>query len=209
MKSLNLQNNMLTTIPNEIFEQSLVINENFPGKIYLSNNPLTCNCKMSWVLNATAKQISVIIADDIKVECLSPFLNKKIFLYEAQKEDFLCRYNQTCEPSCICCQYGNCDCKSKCPGGCECFRDSNYKTNIIKCDSKTKQKIIIRDLPMYASHIYLNKVNFPVLKSHDFIGRSKLTQLHITSSNIQTIEPLAFNTLPKLEVNIFLNLLKM
>lgn len=201
LRLLNLQNNFLKTIPDGIFEQSLVINVNFPGIFYISNNPLVCNCEMSWILNATAKDIAINIVDNNKAECTLPFLNKKTFLNNAQTEDFLCRYNQTCEPSCICCQYGNCDCKSKCPDGCECFRDNNYKTNIIKCYSATRQKIIIRDLPMYASHIYLNKVNLPILRSHDFIGRLKLTQLHITSSNLQTIEPLAFNTLPKLQVS--------
>lgn len=200
LKSVNLQNNSLKTIPDGIFDQSLVINANFPGKFYLSGNPLVCNCEMSWVLNATAKQIAVNIADITEAQCTLPFSNKKIFFHDSEAEDFLCRYNQTCEPGCICCQYGNCDCKSKCPDGCECFRDNNYKTNIVKCHSTIKQKIIVRELPMYASHIYLSKVNLPVLRSHDFIGRLKLTQLHITSSNLHTIEPLALNTLPKLRV---------
>uniref|UniRef100_A0A915EA16 Uncharacterized protein n=1 Tax=Ditylenchus dipsaci TaxID=166011 RepID=A0A915EA16_9BILA len=75
------------------------------------------------------------------------------------------------------------------------------RTNVIKCHSpKHKHKpFAIRELPMHASHIYLSALELPVLKSHDFLGRTRLTHLHITGSNIRTIQPNSFNALSKLK----------
>jgi len=53
---------------------------------------------------------------------------------------------------------------------------------------------------MQSSHILLSNLNFPVLKKSDFFGMGRLVELHINSSNIQTIEPSAFDTINNLKV---------
>lgn len=53
---------------------------------------------------------------------------------------------------------------------------------------------------MYATHIYLENMEIPTVRSHDFLGRTRLLQLHLNHSSIREIQPLAFNTLPSLKV---------
>lgn len=127
-----------------------------------------------------------------------------------KEEEFLCKYEQLCEEGCICCQYGNCDCKSRCPEGCECFNSNksltsdNYFANVVKCQGVENGLQTIREIPMHATHIFLSGMNLPILQSHDFMGRTRLVQLQINFSNLTTIQPLAFNALPKLRVREFM-----
>ncbi|KAI1711718.1 leucine rich repeat domain-containing protein [Ditylenchus destructor] len=184
LRILDLRYNQFGVVPANLFESSQAISVNFPARLYLAGNPLTCDCHMGW-LTKTSNTVEIV---DISVA-----------------EYFLCAYAQTCEPNCICCQYGNCDCKSKCPPGCECFHDSQFRTNVVKCRANSTNhlgkagQVLVKELPMHASHIFLNGLDLPMLKSHDFMGRTRLTDLHITQSNLTTIQPLSFNTLPKLK----------
>lgn len=119
--------------------------------------------------------------------------------------DFLCPYTQFCETGCVCCFFRDCDCKSKCPKGCECFRDSNSITNVIKCDGRISEKEDtdqLELLPMMASHILLSGLNLPLLKENAFAGRIRLVELQINSSRVKRIQPKAFNTLINLKVGI-------
>lgn len=54
---------------------------------------------------------------------------------------------------------------------------------------------------MYATHIYLEHMEIPIVRSHDFLGRTRLLHLHLNHSSISEIQPLAFNTLPSLQVS--------
>lgn len=211
LKSIDIRNNLLTRISKDIFEQSQTININFPGQLSLSGNPLICDCELAWILNSTAKRIAINIVDVNYAQCTLPLSSKTRPISSVSADDYVCSYKQTCGPSCICCQYGNCDCRSKCPDGCDCFHDNNYKLNIVKCHSITSPenspKFALNQIPMHASHIYLNNVNLPILHSNELTGRIRLSQFHLVASNLKSIEPLAFNTLPKLRVNIFLETL--
>uniref|UniRef100_A0A158PNA5 TIR domain-containing protein n=1 Tax=Anisakis simplex TaxID=6269 RepID=A0A158PNA5_ANISI len=57
-----------------------------------------------------------------------------------------------------------------------------------------------QDLPMYATHVYLERMNLEIIRSHDFLGRMRLIQLYINSSSVRQIQPLAFNTLSSLQL---------
>jgi hypothetical protein len=57
-----------------------------------------------------------------------------------------------------------------------------------------------KDLPMYATHVYLDRINMPIIRSHDFLGRIRLRQLYINASGVEEIQALAFNTLSSLQV---------
>lgn len=199
IQAFNISENFIKSVYEDIFEQSLVINANNFGQIWLSGNPLECNCEMSWIQNASEKFVK--IADNLIAQCKLPLTKKLSILKNVSSDAYLCNYENICEPGCICCKYGSCDCKSKCPSECECYHDKSLKINIVKCH-QAKNAIEIKDLPMHASHIFINEINLPILKSHDFSGRTRLLQLHITSSNLSVIQPLAFNTLTKLKVKL-------
>lgn len=184
-------------MPNDIFDQSIAINNNNFGQIWLAENPLECNCDMSWIEKNLEKFVNIM--DISSAKCKLPLKRELVPLTNISSEEFLCQYENICEPGCICCRYGSCDCNSKCPNNCECYHDKSLKINVVKCDNTTNN-IEMKDLPMHASHIFLNKLNLPILKSHDFSGRNRLLQLHITFSNISVIQPLTFNTLTKLKV---------
>lgn len=197
LQFLNISENLIKSVPNDIFDQSIVINNNNFGQIWLTGNPLECNCDMSWIKKIAEKFVN--IGDISSAKCKLPLTLELVPLTNVSSEQFLCHYKNICEPGCICCRYGSCDCKSKCPNNCKCYHDKSLKINVVKCD-KTKNDIEMKDLPMHASHIFLNQLTLPILKSHDFSGRNRLLQLHITSSNISVIQPLTFNTLTKLKV---------
>lgn len=54
---------------------------------------------------------------------------------------------------------------------------------------------------MYATHIYLEHMEIPIIRSHDFLGRTRLLHLHLNHSSVREVQPLAFNTLPSLKVS--------
>lgn len=60
----------------------------------------------------------------------------------------------------------------------------------------------LQDMPMYATHVFLEQMNISVVRSHDFLGRTRLLELHINNSGVREIQPLAFNTLPSLQVQL-------
>lgn len=53
---------------------------------------------------------------------------------------------------------------------------------------------------MYATHVYLEHMDIPVIKSHDFLGRARLQQLHLNNVSLREMQPLALNTLSALQV---------
>ena len=203
IRSLDLRSNRIAIIPEGVFEQAL-LNQN-SIQIWLGGNPLSCNCEMSWLVGLSQRkreglnQIPAIeIVDISESECSLPRSDETRKLGDAKADDFLCRYDSFCEENCICCQYGSCDCKSKCPDGCSCFRDARNNTNVVVCD--TPAELSIHNIPMPASHILLTGMNMSTLHTSDFFGRGRLMELHINSSGVERIEPNTFNSLPKLKV---------
>ncbi|KAL3997433.1 Leucine rich repeat family protein [Acanthocheilonema viteae] len=223
---LNLSDNMIHTIANGTFRNkqflsSLDLRKNqlssleiaafmvdssttgHPTRLFVADNPLDCSCEMDWIRNNKDEKSLIDIVDDNHAVCLHRIHNRQILLSEVSKDDLLCNYKQICEPNCICCQYGNCDCKSKCPDGCHCYYDATYTTNIVRClalEPEDRKNFSPKDIPMYATHIYLEQMEIPVVRSHDFLGRTRLLYLHLNYSSIREIQPLAFNTLPSLQL---------
>lgn len=204
VRSLDLRSNRIGIIPEGAFEQSL-LNQN-SIQLWLGDNPLSCNCEMSWLGGLSQRRgegvsstPAIEIVDIGEAGCFLQRSGETRKLGDVRADDFLCRYDFLCEPNCICCQYGICDCKSKCPDGCSCFRDARNNTNVVMCDAPNG--LSIRDIPMHASHILLSGMNISTLHTHDFMGRARLTELHINSSGVERIEPNSFNTLYKLKVS--------
>nr|CAD2135433.1 unnamed protein product [Meloidogyne enterolobii] len=207
LKMVDLRLNKLQTIPKELFEITVVANSRY-GQMFISENPLICNCGMEWLLNAKDRKSDDIpsisenggVRDINEAKCLLPLNGQIKFVAETESSDFLCPYNTLCEPNCPCCQLSSCDCKSICPKACDCFRDQTFTKNVVKCSGTEKEEFDLQKLPMQSSHILLSNLNFPVLKKSDFFGMGRLVELHINSSNIQTIEPSAFDTINNLKV---------
>uniref|UniRef100_A0A183BLG4 TIR domain-containing protein n=1 Tax=Globodera pallida TaxID=36090 RepID=A0A183BLG4_GLOPA len=208
LNEVNLRFNKMRTIPRELYERFVVANAPF-GRLWIGENPLECNCEMNWLLNASSSAVGTAadaggVMDVQSAECVVPLdgEGKRKRIADTTPFDFLCPYSLICvpRPDCRCCQFAECDCKSRCPAGCHCFRDLNSRTNVVKCSGDSVgSDFRLKDLPMHASHIFLSGLSLPVLKRNAFAGRERLLELHINQSGIHTIESNAFNSLPNLQ----------
>ncbi|CAD5205815.1 unnamed protein product [Bursaphelenchus okinawaensis] len=197
LKQVDLRRNQLKSFN----QQSFPLNAGLL-KLYLSGNLLECNCETGWWRSAEPKSSSPVqLMDYKKIECVVQASQAKKLLSNTKPDDFVCGYDEICEPNCVCCQFSSCDCKSKCPKGCDCFHDADFRTNIVNCQANaTKQvKLEIRELPMHATHIRLNGLELHTLKSRDLTGRAHLQELRINNTGLREIQSLAFNTLPSLK----------
>jgi Leucine-rich repeat (LRR) protein len=204
LKQVNLKNNKLQYLSKKTFRDSeaSMVNGLLTTKVWLEGNPFQCHCEMSWITLLSQKTTLQIVDSDSTTCKHMVYKNLDKQLSTALESDFLCPYEQTCEPSCICCQYGNCDCKSKCPEGCSCFHDQAYKTNVVECkglNETSSRAFSPKLLPMHATHILLENLQLPTLKTHDFMSRTKLVELRINASGVRIIQPLTFNTLHSLK----------
>ncbi|VDN34363.1 unnamed protein product, partial [Gongylonema pulchrum] len=202
LMSVDLRNNQLGNL-----ELSALVVDGLttghPVKIFVAGNPLACSCEMDWIRSTKEDKSLLDIVDGNQANCVHRIHNQQITLSTVDKNDLLCRYKQICEPNCICCQYGNCDCKSRCPDGCQCFHDATYTTNIVRCSLLSladRKNFTPKDMPMYATHVHLEHMDIPVIKSHDFLGRTRLLELHFNNASLREIQPLAFNTLSSLQL---------
>uniref|UniRef100_A0A0N5A5C4 TIR domain-containing protein n=1 Tax=Parastrongyloides trichosuri TaxID=131310 RepID=A0A0N5A5C4_PARTI len=229
LKVLNLKGNHIEELSENVFIGNEEENrQHLLGslKLYLGNNPLKCTCKMTWILKYLIEPptgididlyymqnvIPIRIVDSTTAACFSHSQGHSIILRKVTKENLVCSYEAVCEPECVCCDYGNCDCNSKCPDGCMCYHSEDFSTNIVTCNSKNASAIRSfspKDIPVHATHVYLKNLMLPVLRSHDFLARFRLKELSITESGVKKVEKSAFNTLVNLEsLNLSDNLLE-
>ncbi|KAK0424546.1 hypothetical protein QR680_008717 [Steinernema hermaphroditum] len=203
LRSLDLRFNQLKTLKESTFTVEL---EQTPQmELFVAENPLECSCDLDWIKKpkSKARQLVKIVDPDATLCRHQLHAEQRLSLADIDRKQLLCAYEQICEPECICCQYGNCDCKSTCPTGCSCFHDATFETNVVRCaalNGSSARAFTPRDLPMFATHVYLERLELPVIKSGDFFGRARLLHLHINASNVETIEPKAFNSLPSLQL---------
>uniref|UniRef100_A0A8R1HZI2 TIR domain-containing protein n=1 Tax=Caenorhabditis japonica TaxID=281687 RepID=A0A8R1HZI2_CAEJA len=204
LRRLNLSHNQLTVVPTEAVR---VMESIHPVKISIDNNPLECSCQSTWFVSSESEKKKegsrVLIEDRHTAKCSHAVDGRIISLDRIQKKDLLCSYQSVCEPECICCQYGNCDCKSVCPSSCRCFRDDTFNINIVRCEHNEtivpKREFVVSELPVSATEIILSGVVLPQLRTHSFIGRLRLQRLHINGTGLRSIQSKAFHTLPSLK----------
>uniref|UniRef100_A0A0K0EJS2 TIR domain-containing protein n=1 Tax=Strongyloides stercoralis TaxID=6248 RepID=A0A0K0EJS2_STRER len=217
LKILNLKGNHIEELSEDAFIGSEEENrQHLLGslKLFIGENPLKCSCKMTWILKYIIdvsidsdlyyiqNVIPIEIADASVAACFSLPEGHSIILKKITKENLVCSYKNVCEPECVCCDYGNCDCNSKCPDGCSCYHSQDFSTNIVTCNSKNASALRSfspKDIPVHATNVYLKNLMLPVLRSHDFLARFRLKELSITESGIKKVEKSAFNTLVNLE----------
>ncbi|VDM65269.1 unnamed protein product [Strongylus vulgaris] len=208
LRSLDLSNNRLS----QLSEESVIANGVHSIDVTLRGNPLRCTCELHWIRKPEVIKRKVNIVGIAETLCTHPVTGKVLALDKVDSKDLLCEYSQeieyegttmVCEPDCVCCQFGNCDCKAVCPTGCACFRDALFETNVVRCENLTEtdmKAFTPSAVPISATHVYLSGLTIPILRSHSFLGRPRLEHLHINASGIRGIQPKAFNTLPKLKL---------
>lgn len=214
LRRVSFEKNQLTTLEVEALR---VIEAVHPLRLTLAGNPLDCSCDLNWatattvsendVTTTTEKKIRVIIDDEDSVTCRHAVDGSTRLLGHVAAADLLCPYQQVCEPGCVCCQYGNCDCKSICPAGCRCFRDASFNINVVRCvagegnatEIKPNREFVVSEVPVYATDVILSGLALPQLRTHSFIGRLRLQKLHINATGLKHIQPKAFHTLPSLK----------
>ncbi|VDM61657.1 unnamed protein product [Angiostrongylus costaricensis] len=202
MRSLDLSDNQLS----QLSEESLITGGVNSIDVDLRGNSLQCSCELHWIKKPETVRRKVNVISMSETFCTHTFIGKVIPLDKVDSKDLLCDYSQVCEPDCVCCQFGNCDCKAVCPTGCACFRDASFETNIVRCENLTEgemQDFTPSAVPISATHVYISGISLPILKSHSFLGRPRLEYLHINASGIRGIQAKAFNTLPKLKWTTF------
>ncbi|XGW23241.1 hypothetical protein V3C99_005464 [Haemonchus contortus] len=199
LRTLDLRDNHLA----ELSEESVVAEGVHSIDVSLQGNPLRCSCEFHWIKKPEVVKRKVNLIGMSETLCMHPVTSKVIALDAVDTKDLLCNYTQVCEPECVCCQFGNCDCKAVCPAGCACFRDALFETNVVRCENLTESEMKVftpAAVPISATHVYLSGLSLPVLRSHSFLGRPRLELLYINASGIRGIQPKAFNTLPKLKL---------
>ncbi|KAK6731777.1 hypothetical protein RB195_007933 [Necator americanus] len=199
LRSLDLSDNRLP----HLAEESLLADGVHSIDANLRGNPLRCSCELHWIKKQEIVKRKVNVVDMSETLCTHPVTGKVLPLDKVDSKDLLCEYSQVCEPDCVCCQFGNCDCKAVCPTGCACFRDALFETNVVRCEHLTEadmKSFSPSAVPISATHVHLSGLSIPILRSHSFLGRPRLEHLFINGSGIRGIQPKAFNTLPKLKL---------
>ncbi|CAI5439758.1 unnamed protein product [Caenorhabditis angaria] len=215
LRKVNLAENLIEILDGE----AIKINGNVhPIRMNLLGNPLHCSCQMMWILENEELRgknpAKVLLENRANTTCRHVIHKSQISLTSIQKDDLLCEYQQICEPDCICCQYENCDCKSVCPNQCECFRDNEFRQNIVRCEKKKSgnssssssaanssgsREFVVSILPVFATDITLTNLDLPQLRRNSFFGRTRLQTLRINGTGLRSIQAKAFKSLPGLK----------
>ncbi|VDL66200.1 unnamed protein product [Nippostrongylus brasiliensis] len=108
LRSLDLSDNRLS----ELSEESLLANGVHSIDVSLRGNPLRCSCEFHWIKKTDVVKRKVNVVGMSDTLCTHPVSGKVITMDKVDTKDLLCNYSQVCEPDCVCCQFGNCDCKA-------------------------------------------------------------------------------------------------
>ncbi|XP_040573970.1 toll-like receptor Tollo [Lepeophtheirus salmonis] len=172
---------------------------------YFEDNPFICDCHLQWFQGINTRLHHYPHVMDMDTLTCSSRRNSVyavlIPLSDVPPEEFLCRYESHCFPSCMCCDFFACDCRLKCPEeeGCFCFRDSTWNSNVVKCSTRSLNSIP-STIPVDATTLHLDGNNFTEVSSAMFIGRVKLTKLFLNNSRVTTMGNGSFAGLPRLTI---------
>jgi len=144
-----------------------------------------------------------------KHDILSSQQQQPQYVSTVSRHEFLCPYSLTCQKDCLCCDFDSCDCKSVCPHNCTCLVDKLSTINEVRCSGAWKnptiiakyggQDKLIRSVPKFATEIWLDGLNLPMLNKTIFLGRPRLKRLHLNQSRISQIAPRTFASLTMLD----------
>lgn len=175
-------------------------------EIYLSGNPFKCDCTMDFLLNInnisnnphTHRYPKIMDTDNIVCNVENSVRNgDTLHLKQMKTNNFLCEYKSHCFALCHCCDFFACDCEMICPKSCKCLNNLNWSTNIVDCGGNVTE--IPKNIPIYATEIYLDGNTLSRLDNHVFIGRKNLQKLYLNHSSIEMISNKTFAGLPTLQ----------
>ncbi|XP_050674577.1 toll-like receptor 7 [Leptidea sinapis] len=172
-------------------------------QFYMSGNPFRCDCTMKWLLlvNSVSSRQYPYVMDLNNVACKESYVrgakNQPVTTLHAK--DFLCKYDQHCPEDCNCCDFTFCNCKAVCPVGCSCYHDSTKATNVVDCSAK-QTDTLPRDIPIAATHIYLDGNSYIELNETIFELIRKAVVLYLNSSNILNIKNNTFREMVDLRI---------
>ncbi|CAL4157124.1 unnamed protein product, partial [Meganyctiphanes norvegica] len=172
-------------------------------EIFLSGNPLICDCEMEWLHGAVGVSKShrnaakvgfsyPKIIDVTGLTCSLPHsrgVNQSIVLkvMDTSPESFLCPYATHCFALCHCCSFIACDCQMKCPSSCSCFHDDLWSMNLVDCSVGNLSRLP-ELVPMDATVVLLDGNNLQTLHAHQFIGRHSIQHLFLNASQVTTLQ---------------------
>ncbi|CAH2047394.1 unnamed protein product, partial [Iphiclides podalirius] len=172
-------------------------------EFYISGNPFRCDCSMKWLLlinSITTRQYPRLM-DLENAICKESYVRgaKYVPVSSLQLRDFLCKYDSHCPEDCGCCDFNFCNCRTVCPSNCSCYHDSTKTTNVVDCSVK-ESDVVPAELPISATHIYLDGNIYNELNGTVFVSMRKAVVMYLNSSNIVSLHNDSFNTLVDLRI---------
>ncbi|XP_041351781.1 toll-like receptor Tollo [Gigantopelta aegis] len=186
-------------------------------KFYIGGNLFMCDCNMAYLKawNQARNRIPALklnypnFSDMQDVYCISLYDKEATSFREVPMSHFVCEYmfGRHCPFGCKCCLKPNCTCDYTCPVQCSCYQGGTLWTNDvydrIHCDNRLLTEVP-ENIPLSATHLYLNDNEMLSLTSGRFSGLSEVRHLYLNNSGVTHIGHGVFSGMDKLE-GLFLN----
>ena len=238
--TINLNNNLIDDIPSGTFLNkkhikkiyllgnlikklqitSLIVSKfdvnREPPEIYMTGNPLHCDCHIEWLrnINELSEQRRQLpkLMDMKKMKCTMEHNHEQEAqddviitkaLFELNSNDFLCKYESHCHALCQCCkdedESAECKCEMTCPNQCSCYHDNTWNQNLVDC-AKANFKTLPPRIPIDVTTLFIDGNNLTHLSHHQFAGKNRLEILYLNGSHVRSIANNTFDELKNLRV---------
>ena len=175
-----------------------------PVIYHLSGNPFICDCDLEWLKEAFRLQnnkshASIIIQDQDLLFCKFLYHYKPQLMKNTPASNFLCTFWKYCFKSyCNCCGNNNCNCTTKCPAGCTCYRTRDGLDKVVVDCLNTKLSSIPSDISAICTILFFIGNNLSSISSENFDDFSSIQQLTLSQCQIRKVEDSSFKALSKL-----------
>ena len=191
LKKIDLRNNGIQSLDNSALTLSPSVSTQ--TAIYLSGNPLNCDCKIKWLRDMVDQpplRGNLFIGDLHELSCKSGFRIKQgSSLAKMNPHNMLCEYESKCSTmTCRCCDFDPCDCKYVCPDGCRCFHSSNFLIDHFILCTNNNMSAIPFNIPVAATELYLDNNNISTLYKNSFLGLYAVQSIYLNHSEIGFME---------------------
>ena len=213
LRYVDLRDNRIQVLSNLALESS---EKNLKPVVYcLSGNPFFCDCNLQWLKDVFTLQnnnshASIIIQDQNAVFCKLTHKSEPILMKEIPTPIFICSYVENCVSTiCNCCENVKCNCRTKCPQGCNCYRSSNWQdADTVYCPGANLTSIPT-DISTTCTALFFSGNNLSYLSSGNFDGLSSLGVLDLKACQLREINDGSFKSLSKLwELDLSYNFLR-
>ena len=164
---------------------------------------------MEWLLPSSSSLPGPDITDRDSLTCTphpteaTSLTSRPLPLASVPPSLLLCHYTEHCFSLCRCCTFLACDCRMKCPDPCSCYHDQAWSLNMIQCSARGLTDVP-REIPMDSTVVFLDGNNLGLLGPEVFLGRNKVSTVHLNHSRITGISNGSLAGLNSLKV-LFLN----